>query len=209
MSTADLPQGSRDLSILWGVRPDRNHGLGVSRRIEQITGGTFTVETGSLFPALHCFEQSGWVRGSRGDPANNRRAKYDQLSTAGRSQLQETTEQRQRVALAIHRALKATFRRGPRGRARACPRPTSSAIGRAPDTDSRARPAPPRAGRAPCPRRTRGTCSTGPIGLPRADGRARRLAYHAPWRPTGVRAESESAVRRGGCSCSPGTSPAW
>lgn len=108
MSKADLLQGTLDLLILRALRLGPNHGLGVSRRIEQITGGTFLVKPGSLFPALHRLEERGWLRASWGESENKRRAKYYQLTPAGRTQLQEETDQWQRVALAIQRALKAT-----------------------------------------------------------------------------------------------------
>lgn len=108
MSKADLLQGTLDLLILQALRTAPNHGLGVSRRIEQVTGGTFVVKPGSLFPALHRLEERGWLSASWGDSENNRRAKYYQLTSSGRKQLREETEQWQRVSLAIQRALKAT-----------------------------------------------------------------------------------------------------
>ena len=108
MSKADLLQGTLDLLILQALRPGPYHGLGVSRRVEHMTRGTFVVKPGSLFPALHRLEERGWLRASWGDSENNRRAKYYQLTAAGRKQLQEETDQWQRVALAMRRALKAT-----------------------------------------------------------------------------------------------------
>ena len=108
MSKADLLQGTLDLLILQALRAAPNHGLGVSRRIEQTTGGTFVVKPGSLFPALHRLEERGWLRASWGESENNRRAKYYQLTSAGRTQLREETDQWQRIAFAIQRALKAT-----------------------------------------------------------------------------------------------------
>jgi len=51
-------------------------GLGVSRRIQQITSGTFAVKPGSLFPALHRMEEEGWISSFWGDSENKRRAKY-------------------------------------------------------------------------------------------------------------------------------------
>lgn len=83
------------------------HGLGVSRRIEQITGGTFVVRPGSLFPALHRLEEAGWLASSWGPSANNRRAKYYTLTRSGRRQLGEEAEEWNRITLAIARALKA------------------------------------------------------------------------------------------------------
>ena len=83
------------------------HGLGVSRRIEQITGGTFVVQPGSLFPALHRLEEAGWLASYWEASENNRRAKYYELTKAGRKQLGEETQQWNRIAVAIARALEA------------------------------------------------------------------------------------------------------
>ncbi len=79
----------------------------MSRRIEQITGGTFAVQPGSLFPALHRLEEAGWLASEWQPSENNRRAKYYTLTKAGRRQLGEETAQWNQIALAIGRALKA------------------------------------------------------------------------------------------------------
>ena len=104
----DLVQGTLDLLILKALGTGELHGLGVSRRIEQITQGTFLVKPGSLFPALHRMEEAGWLSSFWGESENNRRAKYYRLTKAGRSQLEVETEQWARVALAMANALKAT-----------------------------------------------------------------------------------------------------
>jgi PadR family transcriptional regulator PadR len=104
----NLLQGTLDLLILKTLSLGEMHGLGVSRRIEQITGGTFQVKPGSLFPALHRMEEAGWLVSSWGESENNRRAKYYRLSRAGRKQLEAETRDWDRVALAIANALEAT-----------------------------------------------------------------------------------------------------
>lgn len=104
----DLLQGTLDLLVLKALALGPLHGLGVSRRIEQITKGAFQVKPGSLFPALHRMEQAGWLSSSWGESENNRRAKYYQLTKAGRRQLEAETEGWQRISLAIASALKAT-----------------------------------------------------------------------------------------------------
>jgi len=71
-----LLQGTLDLLILKALSSRELHGLGVSRRIEQITGGTFAVQPGSLFPALHRLEEAGWLTATWQASENNRRAKY-------------------------------------------------------------------------------------------------------------------------------------
>ena len=102
-----LLQGTLDLLILKALATGELHGLGVSRRIEQITQGTFVVQAGSLFPALHRLEEAGWLTSTWQPSENNRRAKYYTLTRAGRKQLGEETAEWNRIALAIARALEA------------------------------------------------------------------------------------------------------
>lgn len=104
----NLLQGTLDLLILRTLGTGELHGLGISRRIEQITEGTFLVKPGSLFPALHRLEEAGWLSSFWGESENNRRAKFYRLTKAGRGQLQVETEQWLKVALAMANALKAT-----------------------------------------------------------------------------------------------------
>lgn len=103
-----LLQGTLDLLILKSLRAGEMHGLGVSRRIEQLTGGTFVVKPGSLFPALHRMEEEGWITAFWGESENNRRAKYYRLSKAGEKQLEAETERWSRISLAIGQALEAS-----------------------------------------------------------------------------------------------------
>jgi transcriptional regulator len=100
-----LLQGTLDLLILKSLALEEMHGLGISRRIEQITGGTFQVKPGSLFPALHRMEEEGWLIAAWGESENNRRAKYYRLTKAGRRQLDTETERWGRISLAIAQAL--------------------------------------------------------------------------------------------------------
>ena len=104
---AALLQGTLDLLILKALSTGELHGLGVSRRIEQMTAGTFVVQPGSLFPALHRLEEAGWLISSWDASDNNRRAKYYTLTKAGRKQLSEETANWNRIAIAIARALEA------------------------------------------------------------------------------------------------------
>src|SRR5712691_5238082 len=83
----NLLQGTLDLLILKTLALGEMHGLGISRRIEQVTRETFKVKPGSLFPALHRMQEAGWLESSWGESENNRRAKYYQLTKAGRRQL--------------------------------------------------------------------------------------------------------------------------
>ena len=104
---ATLLQGTLDLLILKALSAGELHGLGVSRRIDQITRGTFVVQPGSLFPALHRLEEAGWLSSDWQPSENNRRAKYYTLTKAGRRQLGEETAQWKHIAVAIARALEA------------------------------------------------------------------------------------------------------
>ena len=103
---ADLLQGTLDLLVLKALAPQPLHGLGVSNRIRQITNGTFEVKPGSLFPALHRMEEAGWLRSQWGESDNNRRARFYSLTKAGRRQLEAETQDWQRIAVAIGRALR-------------------------------------------------------------------------------------------------------
>lgn len=100
-----LLQGTLDLLILRSLLTGEKHGLGISRRIEQITRGTFVVKPGSLFPALHRMEEEGWISAFWGESENNRRAKFYRLTKAGRKQLEAETKRWDRIVLAIGRAL--------------------------------------------------------------------------------------------------------
>jgi PadR family transcriptional regulator PadR len=105
---ANLLQGTLDLLILKALGAGELHGLGISRRIEQITRGTFVVKPGSLFPALHRMEEAGWLSSFWGDSENNRRAKFYGLTKAGKRQLEVETEQWETIAVAMTNALRAT-----------------------------------------------------------------------------------------------------
>ncbi|HJY04884.1 MAG TPA: PadR family transcriptional regulator [Bryobacteraceae bacterium] len=105
---ANLLQGTLDLLILKALVSEQRHGLGISKRIEQITNGTFQVKPGSLFPALHRMEEAGWLASSWGESENNRRAKYYRLTKAGQRQLETEQQEWGRISLAIASALKAT-----------------------------------------------------------------------------------------------------
>jgi PadR family transcriptional regulator, regulatory protein PadR len=103
----DLLQGTLDLLILRALAYQPLHGLGVSHRVAQITEGTFEVKPGSLFPALHRMEEAGWLKSGWGESENNRRAKFYQLTKAGRRQLETETKDWQRIAFGIASALRA------------------------------------------------------------------------------------------------------
>src|SRR5918992_569438 len=103
----NLLQGTLDLLILKALALGEMHGLGISRRIEQVTQGTFVVKPGSLFPALHRMEEAGWLTSAWGESENNRRAKFYRLTAAGRRQFESESRQWRRISVAIAAALEA------------------------------------------------------------------------------------------------------
>jgi len=86
-SNADVLQGTLDLLILKTLTRGPQHGYGIAVHIQQVSNEALRVEEGSLYPALHRIEQDGWIRAEWGLSENNRRAKFYQLTAAGRRQL--------------------------------------------------------------------------------------------------------------------------
>ena len=101
----NLLQRTLDMMVLKSLGLGEMHGLGISRRIEQITKGTFQVKPGSLFPALHRLEEQGWLVSFWGESENNRRAKYYEPTGAGRRRLEAETKRWGRIALEITQTL--------------------------------------------------------------------------------------------------------
>jgi len=107
-SKGGLLQGTLDLLILRALALGPNHGLGIARRVAQITRGAFDVKPGSLFPALHRLEEQGWLDSEWGESENRRKAKYYRLTRAGRKHLDTETASWERIAAAIASAIAAT-----------------------------------------------------------------------------------------------------
>ena len=105
---SDLLQGTLDLLILKALALQALHGMGISRRIAQITDGAFDVKPGSLFPALHRMELAGWLTASWGESETNRRARFYTLTRAGKKQLRAESERWERISLAMAAALRTT-----------------------------------------------------------------------------------------------------
>jgi len=108
LEQTNLLQGTLDMVILKALRLGDMHGLGISRRIEQISQGTFVVKSGSLFPALRRMQEEGWISSSWGESETNRRAKYYRLTKAGVKRLEEETAKWERIVLGIARTLEAS-----------------------------------------------------------------------------------------------------
>ncbi len=101
----DLPQGTLDLLILKTVALEPQHGWAISQRIQQISSDVLQVQQGSLYPALHRLERKGWIRAEWGASENNRRAKYYQLTRAGRKQLEAETDAWRKLSVAVGQVL--------------------------------------------------------------------------------------------------------
>jgi PadR family transcriptional regulator, regulatory protein PadR len=87
----NLPQGTVDLLILKAVSLGPMHGWAISERIRDVSRHTVQIPQGSLYPALHRLERRGWISARWGASDNNRRAKFYQLTRAGRRQLEQET----------------------------------------------------------------------------------------------------------------------
>src|SRR5437868_9363755 len=102
----DLLQGTLDLLILRTLQAGPMHGWAVSERIQQISQEVLKVNQGSLYPALHRLEHQAWVKAEWGVSELGRRARFYQLTVAGRKQLERETENWGRLTTAIGRVLK-------------------------------------------------------------------------------------------------------
>lgn len=103
--STDVIQGTLDMLILKSVSLEPMHGFGVARRIEQISRGVFRVNPGSLLLAFKRMERQGLIKGEWRTTENNRRAKYYQITSAGRKRLDVEQTDWSRRAAAIARLL--------------------------------------------------------------------------------------------------------
>jgi PadR family transcriptional regulator len=103
----EVLQGTLQLMILKTLSLEPMHGLGIVRRIEQITRGSFRVSLGALFPALHRMEEEGVIAAEWGPSENNRNAKYYRLTAAGRRRLKDEQKNWLQVSSAITALLEA------------------------------------------------------------------------------------------------------
>ena len=104
----DLLRGTLDLLILKALSLEPLHGVGISRRITQITQGAFQVSFGSLFPSLHRMEERGWVEAEWRSSENNRRAKYYRLTSSGRGQIKVEERDWKQVVKIMKAAVEST-----------------------------------------------------------------------------------------------------
>jgi transcriptional regulator len=102
-----LFQGTLDLLILRTLLFGEQHGQGIARAIQSLSGDELLVDHGSLYPALQRLEAKGWVRADWGASDNNRRARFYQLTPTGRKQLTSERKQWERITAAVGRVLSA------------------------------------------------------------------------------------------------------
>ena len=106
--SVELPQGTLDLLILRTLSLEPLHGWAVSERIQQISSDVLRVQQGSLYPALHRLERRGWIKARWGASENNRRAKFYELTKAGRKQLEAQTQAWEKLTAAVGQILGTT-----------------------------------------------------------------------------------------------------
>jgi transcriptional regulator len=103
----DVLQGTLALMILTTLDTlGPQHGYGIARRIEQVSGDALRLNQGTLYPALVKLEQQGWIRARWGVSENNRRARFYSLTAAGRRQLAAETRRWERVSALVGRFLR-------------------------------------------------------------------------------------------------------
>ncbi len=104
-SQSDALRGSLDLLVLKTLSLAPMHGWGISQRVQQISDGVLEMNQGSLYPALQRLEKEGLVRSEWGVTDNNRRARYYDLTAAGRRALGEEVESWRRFAAGLEAVL--------------------------------------------------------------------------------------------------------
>jgi len=108
-SKSEVLQGTLDLLVLKTLDSmGPMHGFGIALRIQQVSEDLLQLNQGTLYPALLRLEQRGWIASKWGVSENNRKAKFYSLTRAGRKQLEEETENWDRMSSMINRVLRTT-----------------------------------------------------------------------------------------------------
>jgi PadR family transcriptional regulator PadR len=103
----DILQGTLDLMVLRTLETmGPQHGFGLAKRIQQTSGGVLDLNQGTLYPALLRLEQRGWVRSEWGTSGSNRRAKFYELTRAGRRQIEQESKEWERTVSLMARFLR-------------------------------------------------------------------------------------------------------
>lgn len=101
----DLLQGTLDLIVMRTIAVQPMHGWQIAHHIQQVSDDVFRVNQGSLYPALQRLVRRGWLRAEWRTTENNRRARYYELTTAGRRKLGDEAENWRIVSGAVNRIL--------------------------------------------------------------------------------------------------------
>ena len=101
----ELPQGTLDLLILKTLALEPRHGWAISERLQQVSLEVVQIRQGTLYPALQRLERRGWIKARWGTSENNRRAKYYELTTAGRKQLAAEKDAWRKLTAAVAQIL--------------------------------------------------------------------------------------------------------
>ncbi len=105
-SKSDVLQGTLDLMVLKTLESMGSlHGYGIARRIEQISRNTVSLNQGTIYPALLRLEQRRWIKGEWGISETGRRARFYSLTRNGRKQIEQETENWERIAATMARFL--------------------------------------------------------------------------------------------------------
>jgi len=102
---SDLLQGTLEMLVLRVLAIEPMHGWGIAQRLEQMSGDLFSVNQGSLYPALQRMKRKGWVRSAWRLTDNNRRARYYELTGEGERQLARERAAWERTAAAVNGVL--------------------------------------------------------------------------------------------------------
>ena len=105
-SPSEVPYGTLDLMVLQTLAAlGRVHGYGIARRIEQVAEGALALNQGTIYPALLRLEQKGWIASDWGTSENNRRARFYEITKAGRKQLAAEVDLWERTVAMMNRLL--------------------------------------------------------------------------------------------------------
>jgi PadR family transcriptional regulator, regulatory protein PadR len=100
-----LLQGTLEMLVLKTLLLEPMHGWGIAQRVEQMSRGVFAVQQGSLYPALQRMKRRGWITADWRTSDNNRRARYYDLTAAGRRQLDIERSAWQQASAAVNLVL--------------------------------------------------------------------------------------------------------
>jgi PadR family transcriptional regulator len=104
---SDVPYGTLDLMVLKTLALSPLHGYGIARRIEQVADGALSLNQGTIYPALLRLEQKGWIKSAWGMSENNRRARFYNITAAGRRHLAAEADSWARTVAMMNRLLTA------------------------------------------------------------------------------------------------------